>query len=64
MSRPRATEHCAECGHFTFEFGQKACIKSGFRFVSRDEARTPYPTFTPGKDPRDVVDVASVLRLR
>ena len=78
MSRPRATEHCAECGHFTFEFGQKACIKSGFRFVSRVEARTsprwcplghviqgrPYPTFTPGKDPRDVVDVASVLRLR
>ncbi len=72
MSRPRATYHCMECRHY-FAM-RRLCVKGGIYPVSSKQERTspywcplghvipgrPYPTFTPGKDPRsrDLVDAA------
>lgn len=75
MSRPRATEHCQECEHFS---ALRCCVLADFWPISRDESRTsprwcplghvipgrPYPTFTPGKDPRMQEAVAAALRAR
>lgn len=76
MSRPRATYHCRECRHYYYERGM--CVKGGIFPVTRKQERTspqwcplghvipgrPYPTFTPGKDPRDPGGVTEALRIR